>query len=66
MKAIFTDENGRVQLVHHRPDLLSEARRAQAAMEVHDLPPKPAYDSSSQRLDLWVVDGEIQWKIVER
>ena len=66
MIALFTNEDGRVQLMHYQPDLLTPERRAQAALEVETLPPEPPTDDEDLAAVLFVVDGELVYTIEAR
>ena len=66
MKAIFDDGNGRVVLIHNRPDELSSERRAQAALEVESVPERPDVDYETQRAELRVEDGALAWNVIDR
>ena len=66
MIAIFTDQNNRVILRHYRPEQLSAARLSEAALQVESEPAPPDYDPETQRADLYVVDGTLEWHVTDR
>ena len=59
---LFADADGRVVLIHHQPDLLSGARRRQAALDVDALPDVPEHSERNWAV-LRVRDGQAVYDV---
>ena len=62
----FTDPDGMVTMVHSQPDQLTPERRAEGIeVAVGSEPPMPDL-TNDQMAQLYVADGSLEWKVVDR
>ena len=65
--AIFTDETGRVILLHRNPESFSDSRRGEAALIVNtaDIPVAPEQPENHVAV-MYVRDGAVEYESVYR
>ena len=60
MMLLYTNDTGRVTLIHRRPDLLTRSKRQAATLEVETLPERPDPPDGTSAV-LRVQDGQPVW-----